>query len=57
MPITAIGSVGEIRAPNSRQYMSGSWRPASGNTNQIANATTSVDANVPSTASAATGKR
>jgi CPA1 family monovalent cation:H+ antiporter len=35
MPITAIGSVGEINAPKSRQYTNGKFRPANGSTIHI----------------------
>ena len=49
MPITAIGSVGEMRAPNSRQGSSARGSPINGNTPQRAKPTTSVEARVPKT--------
>jgi hypothetical protein len=57
IPITAIGSVGEISAPNSRQWTRGSGSPASGSASHMPKPTISVDTTVPSTASNATGQR
>lgn len=55
MPITAIGSVGEIRAPNTRHHGSDSGNPTSGASHHIAIATSTVDSSVPPSASNATG--
>ena len=52
IPITATGSVGEISAPNNRQYGNDSATPSSGSTHHSVKPTTSVEAMVPITASA-----
>ncbi len=57
MPITAIGSVGEISAPKTRQYASGSDSPTSGNSHQVSTPTITVDTAVPTTASVPTCHR
>ena len=57
MPITAIGSVGEISAPNSRQYMNGNCRPTIGKAIHIPYPTASVDISVPRIAKVPTCQR
>jgi hypothetical protein len=57
IPITAIGSVGEIKAPNSRQWISGRLRPNRGRAAHSPKPTASVDNVVANTASAATDQR
>ena len=55
--MTAIGSVGEISAPNSMQYRNGNAMPSKGSTSHTAVPINSVDSNVPTSASAPTCRR
>lgn len=57
MPSTAIGSVGEMSAPHSRQAGSGSSSCSQGCIHQIATPTTAVDRAVPANVNSATGRR
>ena len=57
MPITAMGSVGEMSAPNTRHQDSGNDSPNIGSSHHTANATINVEAMVPSTASMPTCQR
>ncbi len=50
-PITAIGSVGEINAPNTRQTMNGTDIPSRPNTRYITAATATVEIMIPIEAS------
>ncbi len=54
MASTAIGSVGEISAPNSRQSIKGSGRPSQGSTAQSNPPTAKVETAVPAKASSPT---
>lgn len=51
VPITAIGSVGEIRAPNSMQSVRDSGKPTSGSVHQRMALTAMAEISVPTTAS------
>jgi hypothetical protein len=53
-PMTAMGSVGEISAPKTRQYDRGSDSPTRGRTTQVPRPTIAVEASVPKTASVPT---
>ena len=57
IPITAMGSVGEISAPKTRQYPSGSGSAISVSAYQSPKPTSSVDSSVPTSASPATAHR
>ena len=55
--MTAIGSVGDINAPNNMQYSHGNAMPSHGSTSHMALPINSVDSSVPTSASVATWRR